>query len=127
MLDWTRTDYEYRLPITLVDPLRLGRRQEPVRLDLVFDVCRPHPGSIRVTDKQGADVPTRDPCPELCYPARHFRRHFIKRPLLTAILGSQSGDGARVDKPPFYQSLFERHLPVSAASIGRRDLYSEPK
>jgi hypothetical protein len=59
MLDWTRTDYEYRLPITLVDPLRLGRRQEPVRLDLVFDICRPHPGSIRVTDEQGADVPAQ--------------------------------------------------------------------
>jgi hypothetical protein len=51
--------FSYRIPVTLVDPLRLGRRNEPVRLDLIFDICRPHPDSISVVDNEGVEVPNQ--------------------------------------------------------------------
>lgn len=57
MKDWWDEQFSYRTPVTVVDPLRIGRSNEPVRLDLVFDVCRPHPDGIRLVDHEGVEVP----------------------------------------------------------------------
>jgi hypothetical protein len=59
MKDWWNEQFSYRTPLTLVDPLHLGRCNEPVRLDLVFDICRPHPDGIRVVDDEGTEVPAQ--------------------------------------------------------------------
>jgi hypothetical protein len=59
MKDWWNEQFSYRTPLTLVDPLHLGRCNEPVRLDLVFDICRPHPDGIRVVDNEGTEVPAQ--------------------------------------------------------------------
>jgi hypothetical protein len=56
---WWDEQFSYRIPVMVVDPLRLGRRNEPVRLDLIFDICRPHPDSIRVVDNEGVEVPNQ--------------------------------------------------------------------
>jgi hypothetical protein len=55
----TRLDagFAYRLPINLYDALGAGRLDEPVRLDLVFDVVRPHPNGLRLVDAAGNLVP----------------------------------------------------------------------
>ena len=50
-------DFRYRLPIRLFDAIGAGRADEPVRLDLVFDVARPHPNGIRLTDGDGQAIP----------------------------------------------------------------------
>jgi len=55
--NWWDEQFPYRRPVTLVDPLRIGRSNEPVRLDLVFDGFRPHPESIRLVDHEGIEVP----------------------------------------------------------------------
>ena len=55
--NWWNTDFRYRLPVRLCDELGLGRVDEPVRLDLVFDVARPHPNGLRLTDGDGQLVP----------------------------------------------------------------------
>jgi hypothetical protein len=57
MTDWWDPSFPYRLPIAAVDPLRLGRAREPVRLDLVFDHFRPHPGGIALVDDAGRPAP----------------------------------------------------------------------
>lgn len=54
---WWNTNFRYRVPVTLFDDLGLGRANEPVRLDLVFDVARPHPNGLRLTDDEGQLVP----------------------------------------------------------------------
>jgi hypothetical protein len=59
MKDWWNEEFSYRTPVTIVDPLRFGRCNEPVRLDLVFDICRPHSDGIRVVDYEGIEVPSQ--------------------------------------------------------------------
>ena len=58
-LNWWNTDFRYKIPVTLVDSISLGRADEPVRLDLQFDVVRPHPNGIRLVDGDGQVVPTQ--------------------------------------------------------------------
>ena len=59
MQDWTYTEASHRLPLTIVDPLRLGRLNEPVRIDLAFDLFRPQADGIRVTDATGRPIPSQ--------------------------------------------------------------------
>jgi len=57
MTEWWDPSFPYRLPIAAIDPLRLGRTREPVRLDLVFDLFRPHPGGMALVDDAGRPAP----------------------------------------------------------------------
>ncbi|MFN8453348.1 MAG: hypothetical protein U0401_01535 [Anaerolineae bacterium] len=55
--NWWNPDFRYRLPVTLFDTLGAGRVDEPVRLDLVFDVARPHPNGLWLTGSEGQLIP----------------------------------------------------------------------
>lgn len=55
--NWLNPDFRYRLPVILFDTIGAGRVDEPVRLDLVFDVARPHPNGLRLTDSAGHVIP----------------------------------------------------------------------
>ena len=54
---WWNTDFRYRLPVRLFDDIGARRVDEPVRLDLVFDIARPHPNGLRLTDGDGQVIP----------------------------------------------------------------------
>jgi len=56
MDNWWNRDFPYRLPLSVVDPLGLGRSNEPVRLDLVFDYFRPTPAGFVVVDDAGREA-----------------------------------------------------------------------
>jgi len=60
MTEWWDPSFPYRLPIAAVDPLRLVRAREPVRLDLVFDLFLPHPGGITLVDHAVRPAPCQD-------------------------------------------------------------------
>ena len=53
---WWNADYHYRIPVTLVDALRQGRRSEPVKVNLTFDIVQPHQDSIRVVNAAGHEI-----------------------------------------------------------------------
>ncbi|MFO1061574.1 MAG: hypothetical protein U1E53_31965 [Dongiaceae bacterium] len=56
MKDWWDSFYGWRQPVSVVDPLRLGRCGEPVRLDLVFDLFRPHPDGLALVGPDGREA-----------------------------------------------------------------------
>ena len=55
--NWWNPNFRYRLPIILFDTIAVERIDEPVRLDLVFDVARPHPNGLRLIDSDGQAIP----------------------------------------------------------------------
>lgn len=56
-LEWWNKDFRYRMPVKLFDSIGAGRVDEPLHLDLVFNIVRPHPNSLRLVSGDGQLIP----------------------------------------------------------------------
>ena len=56
MSGWWDHNYRYRIPVTLVDTLGQRRHNEPVKLNLAFDLAKPRAESIRVINGAGGEI-----------------------------------------------------------------------
>ena len=56
MSGWWDHNYRYRIPVTLIDTLGQRRHNEPVKLNLAFNLVKQKAKSIRVIDGGGGEI-----------------------------------------------------------------------